>query len=262
MTAIQGYSSNNAADLQRAGTPSPGANTVGAASAETSASAAAPDSTESPAVTLSLSPQAQASLLAPSSALQDFPTVARNARTTVDADYAKLGMTTGDIYTTFSRWQTIFGTLDRRSLYAIASNAGTQFTAVERDAAKSFMTSQESAAMGIADGMPRDPTAAFKAAIDFLDGVSPEEKASFDWAKERASAQFNYELSMQRDGGVPDKVDSENPIVKMILSGLNALKALGDPSRQLEDMPQYRQAQQYFQSGPTSGSGNLLDVSA
>src|SRR5262249_23599373 len=156
------------------------------------------------------------------------------------------------IYTTGSQWQTIFGNMDRRSLYAVASNAGGQFTADEQGAARFFMARQESVAMGIADGMPRDPTAAFKAAIDFLDGFSPEDKASFDWAKERASAQFNYELSMQRDGQVPDKVDSENPIVKMILSGLNALKALGDPSRQLEDTPEYKQAQQLFQSQPTS----------
>jgi len=49
---------------------------------------------------------------------------------------------------------------------------------------------------------------------------------------------------MQADGKQPENVDSENPLVKLIRNALDAIKAGGDPSKQLEDMPQYRLAQQ------------------
>ena len=68
--------------------------------------------------------------------------------------------------------------MDRRTLFAIASNQGGQFSQAEMDAAQFTMDKQESDAMVAADPFNQDPAAAFKAAINYLDAGSPEEKAS------------------------------------------------------------------------------------
>ncbi|MGU3361023.1 hypothetical protein ACLBWX_11875 [Methylobacterium sp. M6A4_1b] len=86
----------------------------------------------------------------------------------------------------------------------------------------------------------------WKKAVTYLDNVSNEEKGSFDWAKQRAEFQFNYELSSRDEGKEPEKIDSTNPAVKLIKAALDGLKALNDPSKRIEDMPQYKQAQQLF----------------
>ena len=101
------------------------------------------------------------------------------SRQPIDAGYKTLGKT-GDIHTTFKEWQTVFGNMDRRSLYAVASNEGGQFTAEEQGAANSFMIDQEEKVMGLQPGMSlQNPAAADRALIGFLDNVSPEEKSSF-----------------------------------------------------------------------------------
>ena len=83
-----------------------------------------------------------------SGAKKDFATVAKEARATLDAGYRKLGKT-GDVYTTAEEWKTAFGGMDRRSLYAVASSAGGQFSKDEQGAAKYLMAQQQGAAMGL-----------------------------------------------------------------------------------------------------------------
>lgn len=197
-------------------------------------------------------------------ARKDFATVARDARATLDAGYGKLGKT-GDVYTTAEQWKTAFGGMDRRSLYAVASNAGGWFSREEQGAAKYLMAQQQGAAMGLDFGAVRfqsDPAAGYKAGIAFLDSVSDEEKASFEWAVQRAASQYAYEVLMRRDGKEPEILDSTNPVVKMVKGALDALAATDDPSKLLEDMPQYKQAEQLHAARESAGASSLINVSA
>jgi hypothetical protein len=194
-------------------------------------------------------------------ARKEFATVAKDARATLDAGYRRLGKT-GDIYTSAEEWKTAFGGMDRRSLYSVASNAGGWFSKEEQGAAKYLMAQQQGAAMGLDFGAVRfqsDPAGGYKAGIAFLDSVSDEEKASFEWAVQRAASQYAYEVLMRRDGKEPESLDSTNPVVKMVKGALDALAATDDPSKLLEDMPQYKQAEQLHAARESSG---LVDVSA
>jgi hypothetical protein len=104
-----------------------------------------------------------------------------------------------------------------------------------------------------------DMTAHMKAGVKFLDKVSDEEKTSIDWAMDRAGAQWNYEASLhntrkelqeleklsdgtpvgmllksakdlarknakREEGGEPEKLDSDNPLAKLVMNALNTMK--------------------------------------
>ncbi len=202
-----------------------------------------------------------------SGAKKDFVTVAKEARATLDAGYRKLGKM-GDIYTTAQEWKTAFGGMDRSLLHVVASDEGGQFSKDEQGAAKYLMAQQQGAAMGLDLGAIRfqsDPAAGYKAGLAFLDSVSEEEKASFEWAAQRAASQYAYEVLMRRDGEEPEILDSTNPIVKMIKGALEALATTDDPSNLLEDMPQYKQAERMHAAAAareSGGASGLIDVSA
>jgi hypothetical protein len=195
-----------------------------------------------------------------SSAGKTFAQVTADARARMDAKYGAMNASGKpfDFNSWEGRdWYTLFGDLDRRSLYAVASNAGGLFSKDEQDVAKSIMTQQQGLAMGLysgptslagnfADPFVGDYAARMKAGIAFLDNVSPEEKGSFDWAKQRASVQFSYETEMRRRGEEPEKLDSGSALVKMIKAAMDNLRDLNDPSKSLEDMPQYKQAETYY----------------
>ena len=197
-----------------------------------------------PASIVSLSSAATATL-PDRGARKDFATVAKDARASIDAGYQKSGKT-GDIYSTDAEWKTAFNGLDRRSLYAVASNEGGQFSEAEQMSAQYFMNKQVEQAIGLdhpANAM--NPTAAMqKAGIQFLDSVSDEEKTSITWARQRAAVQGAYEVLSRQEGKEPDDVDSDSPLVKLIRGGLEDLRRGGNPANQLEDTPEYKQAVQ------------------
>jgi hypothetical protein len=208
-----------------------------------------------PSVVVTLSPAAKAASASSASGQPDFAAVANNARATLDAGYKKLSKTP-DIYTNYNDWKGAFGGMDRRSLYAVASNKGGQFSKMEQGVAHEFMSDQQAAAMGLTNGtFQSDPAAGFKAGIAFFDGVSPEEKAgSFEWAQQRAAMHYGYESAMRQKGEKPENLNSDSPVVKMLKGAMDALRNLNDSSKKLEDMPQYQQAQNDFNSSGTSAS--------
>ena len=189
---------------------------------------------------------------------KDFATVAKDARATLDQGYARLGKQSS-IFTTHDEWMSIVGGLDRRSLHAIASNEGGQFSKYERGAAQSLMGHQQAEAMGLIDGTNMmDPAGSYLRGIRFLDGVSEEEKTSLVWATSRAISQQAYEGLAKSAGRMVENVDIDHPLVKLIRSALDAQAALGDPSKSVYDMPQYQQAKQL--AGEKKGlPANLVD---
>ncbi|BAI75868.1 hypothetical protein AZL_d00420 (plasmid) [Azospirillum sp. B510] len=205
---------------------------------------------------------------------KDFATVAKDARAALDAGYQKLGKT-GDIYTSFNDWQSVLGGLDRRSLHAIASNEGGQFNESERVGAQNVMDKQLNDAMGLDQATAaagKLTSDMFLKGVRFMDGVSDEEKTSMFWAEKRAGLQFSYEGRSRQEGKEPENVDSESPLAKLIKGGLENLRRTGDPSRQLKDTPEYRQAVQLseqLKAGLRAGSaaksasgGRAVDLTA
>jgi hypothetical protein len=247
----------------------------------------------SPAVVVSLSAQAKAALAAsatttpasPSYYGQFFPTrdgfpaaalaaavadpgaesssagkapaqVAADARASMDANYAAMKASGKPFdYNSFEGkdWHALMGNLDRRSLNAVSTNSGGQFSRQEQDMAQSMMSQQQGLAMGLYSGpssqagkyidpFAGDVAAKLKAGVKFLDGVSNDEKASVPWAFSRASAQYGYEAMSEKQGETPENLDSDSPLVRLIKAALDSMKDRPDratttgPIRTAEDL--------------------------
>jgi len=168
---------------------------------------------------------------------KSFKQVAIDARAGMDAQYAAM-KASGKPFDSNSwegkDWNTVMGNLDRRSLYAVRSNEGGQFSKEEQDMAQSFMVRQQGLAMGLysgptsKEGTFKSPFGSlsdgFKNGIKFLDSVSSEEKSSVEWVVARASAQIGYESVAENERRVPEKLDSENPLAQLITRSMKAMK--------------------------------------
>lgn len=151
---------------------------------DTGAATATEDSTtQSPASTVTLSAAAKAAL-----ADTPFETIIANARSKFDAALTKAGATSpldedGALAIDLSG-------LDRRELWAAASNAGDGFSAAEQQAAALEMTSRFDIAMAGPTAVAR-ATGAIKglyvAALAWLDSASVEEKQSSGYAAQRSA---------------------------------------------------------------------------
>lgn len=119
---------------------------------------------------------------------------------------------------------TVFSGLDRRSLFAVASNGGGLFSDTEQKAALSLMNKQQDEAAKRADPTGNDASARLKAGIAFLDGVSAEEKASANWSVQRAASQLAYENAVRAENKPSLVADSQSPVVRMIKEAMAAKK--------------------------------------
>lgn len=168
---------------------------------------------------------------------KSFSQVALDARSSMDAQYAAM-KASGKPFDANSwegkDWNSVMGSLDRRSLYAVRSNEGGQFSKAEQDMAQSFMVQQQGLAMGLYEGPTSkaglfvSPFASvsdgFKNGVHFLDSVSSEEKSSVEWGVARASAQITYENAAENEHKTPEKLDSESFLSQVITSAMKAMK--------------------------------------
>lgn len=94
----------------------------------------------------------------------------------------------------------LMGDLDRRSLNAVATNEGGLFSKDEQDAAKALMQQQARLASGYYSGpddqkknwkdpFANDPVGRAKAAMNFLENMSPEEKNTPQWLSQHMTLQ-------------------------------------------------------------------------
>ncbi|SDR45324.1 hypothetical protein [Pseudovibrio sp. Tun.PSC04-5.I4] len=180
--------------------------------------------------------------------------VASDARSALDARYKETGVTSSqyrNITGTFRRETFDALDFDRRTLFAIVSNEGGQFTTEEMSAADSAMDDQVRKAMyGEAPSL-KPHAQSYRDAINFLDNeASPEEKASFEWAKARATAMTSYKM---QTGRIDDDLKSDNPTVNLLLVAYEELfEAYNkDMHSRLEDMPSYANAQQQWKDEST-----------
>ncbi len=235
------------------------------------------DGARDTAAVVTLSETAQASLVTQTATQtagkKDFATVAKDTRAAIDAKYAELaanGKPMDYMHATQESWDTVYGRLDRRALFAIASNSDGSFSKDEQDTAQSIMSQQQGQAMMAADPTGNDLAARFRAGVAFLEGVSDEEKGSANWAVQRAANQFGYEQTMRSSGREPDDLDSENPLVAMIKGAMDRLKdkspesvATGGYVKDLKDMPLFRDGVPAVAAGPgPSPQIRALDIRA
>src|SRR6201987_2176369 len=135
-----------------------------------------PDTNAATNLTLSAAARAQ---LASATTLKDFTTVTSDARSALDGLYTAAnvkgpisdeGATTIDL-----------SSFDRRSLFAIATNNGGKFSPDEQKVASTELANRYNDALAPAAATSKltgDFSSVYKAALDYLDGASGEEKAT------------------------------------------------------------------------------------
>ncbi|UGY16615.1 hypothetical protein [Bradyrhizobium septentrionale] len=158
-------------------------------------------STSNAATNLTLSDAARAQIA--KAQLPDFATVTSDARVTLDRLYTVAGVkapivdgkTTIDLLT-----------LDRRSLFAISTNNGGKFTPDEQAVAATELKQRFDTALAPSLATTRltgDYSVSYKAALDYLDGASDEEKAAATWASQRSAVLKGYQATQQDPNTAP-----------------------------------------------------------
>lgn len=159
------------------------------------------------ATNLTLSDAARARLA--KAPLPDFATVTRDARTTLDRLYTVAGVKKPivDGKTTID-----LSTLDRRSLFAISTNNGGKFTPDEQAVAATELKQRFDKALAPSLATTRltgDYSVSYKAALDYLDGASDEEKATATWASQRAAVLKGYQATQQDPNKAPSGITGD-----------------------------------------------------
>jgi len=202
-TTANPYAQYGSAYARAAATPSLAATLSGDGSAgDLSASA-----TSNAATNLTLSDAARAQLA--KAPLPDFATVTNEARTTLDRLYTVAGVTKPivDGKTTID-----LSTMDRRSLFAISTNNGGKFTPDEQAVAATELKQRFDKALAPSLATTRltgDYSVSYKAALDYLDGASDEEKATATWASQRAAVLKGYQATQQDPNKAPSGITGD-----------------------------------------------------
>ncbi len=179
------------------------------------------------------------------SAGKDFSQVAIDARASMDNNYERLesiGKSYPPNNAPAESRNSLLGELDRRALYAVASNQGEMFTKDEQAIARNKMNQQQGLAMGLYSGPTSekdqfsDPfvgnmASKFKAGIEFLDAVGNEEKGtSFEYAHQRAGVQKAYESASIKNGEIPEDFMSDSPLIMLLYEAMDAAEKFGSKS--------------------------------
>ncbi|MGY2905991.1 hypothetical protein [Bradyrhizobium sp. URHC0002] len=161
-----------------------------------------PDNSAATNLTLS---QAARERLASGTASKDFTTVTSEARAALDALYAAAkvkgpigadGKATVDL-----------SSLDRRSLFAVATNNAGKFSPDEQKAATTELGNRFDNVLAPAAATSKltgDFSSLYKAALDYLNGASDEEKATATWSAQRDAVLKGVQATLQNPAVVPD----------------------------------------------------------
>ncbi len=204
VSSVTGYGSTSYALLNTATTTS---TTSGAAASAYGQSAAA-SSTSASSVNITLSAEAQAALAAQTDNRTTDAVVA-DARSALDKLLAgakatsalKDGKATIDV-----------SGLDRRTLYAIASNHGGKFSIEEQVVASLQMKATRDASLSASASAMRvtgDYVGLYKAALANLEAAGPEEKASGQWAKDKAALTEGLKQAQAKPGVQPTGIEDD-----------------------------------------------------
>jgi hypothetical protein len=181
-----------------------------------------PDGNAATNLTLSDAARAQ---LAKVSTSKDFAGVTADARATLDGLYAAAkvkGPIAADGKTTVD-----LSSLDRRSLFAIATNNGGKFSADEQKTANTELVNRFKDVLAPAVATSKltgDFSPVYKAALDFLDSASGEEKATAIWSAQRAAVLKGVQATQQNPTTAPAGI-TDDPVAAYL-----AQDASGSPT--------------------------------
>jgi hypothetical protein len=102
--------------------------------------------------------------------------------------------------------------LDRRGLYAIASNKGGKFSIEEQVVASLQMKADRDTALSASASAMRvtgDYAGLYKAALAHLEAAGPEEKAMGQWAKDKAALTEGLRQATAKPGVAPSGIDRD-----------------------------------------------------
>lgn len=201
----------------------------------------------------------------------DFATVGKNARTVLDAGIADYGQTPGT-QTNEQQWIKIFGGMDRRSLYSVASNQGGQFTGQEQSVAKTLMDNQLTNS-GDVDSAKKtgQQVTAYGQRVEYLNTASAEEKNSPAWAYSMADAQTAARMA-DINARMPP-MSGSSPLLSTLLGAMYSVRSqsagtvnfgsvnsLADITSQAWARPFKSQIESSFAAGYTAGGSLSLSV--
>jgi hypothetical protein len=175
--------------------------------ADTSAQAKAANNATA-AVNVTLSAEAQAALKAQTDT-RATDSVISEARSAIDAllKAAKAPSALKDGKATID-----LSDLDRRELYAVASNRGGKFPLEEQVVATLELKSRQAEALAGPAASARitgDYATLYQTAIDRLDAAGPEEKATGQWAKDRAALVEGRKQAIAKPGVAPTDIEGD-----------------------------------------------------
>jgi hypothetical protein len=174
----------------------------------------------SAATNLTLSDAARAQL-ASASTSKNFTTVTADARSALDGLYAAAkvkGPVGDDGKTTIE-----LSSFDRRSLVAIATNNGGKFTPDEQKVASTELANRFNDALAPAAATSKltgDFSPLYKAALDYLDSASSEEKATATWSAQRAAVLKGVQATQQNPTTAPTGIASD-PVAAYLAQNAN-----------------------------------------
>jgi hypothetical protein len=204
VSSVTGYGSTSYALLNTATTST----TSGAAATTAYGQSTAAASTGGSSVNVTLSAQAQAALAAQTDNRATDAVVA-DARLALDKLLAgaKASSALKDGKATIN----VSG-LDRRGLYAIASNQGGKFPIEEQVVASLQMKATRDAALSAPASAMRvtgDYAGLYKAALANLEAAGPEEKAMGQWAKDKAALTEGLKQATAKPGVQPTGIEGD-----------------------------------------------------
>lgn len=218
MTTINPYSSTYAPGLTASQTAAQRAQQA-AAQAKTRDDS---PTINTPAVNVTLSPAAQAALKAQTDA-RAIEAVVAEARTQITARLKAAGTSSAlkDGNSTID-----LSDLDRRTLYAVASNKGgpmgNSFPMDQQVVAALALKDQHDTALAGLAAQARltgDYASLYQAGLDQLDAAGPEEKATAAWANERAALVEGRKQAIARPGLAPAGIENDSVAAYMKETG-------------------------------------------
>jgi len=201
---LPGYAQYGAAYARTAGAQTSLANILNGASDDV-----LPGASSNAATNLTLSAAAKAQL-ANATAAKDFTTVISDSRAALDKLYKAANVTAP--YDASGKPTIDLSSLDRRALYAVASNSGGKFTEAEQNLAAVTRIAGFNAALSPPTQTAKltgDYSAVYKAAADYLDGASSEEKATSTWQAERTAVAKGLTATQSDPTKVPSGISGD-----------------------------------------------------
>ena len=180
-----------------------------------------PDSNAATNLTLSDAARAQ---LAGTAAQKDFSAVTSEARTALDGLYAAAkvkGPIGADGNTTID-----LSSFDRRALFAILTNNGGKFSLDEQKAANTELGDRFNNALAPATATAKltgDFSSLYKAALDYLNGASGEEKATATWSALRSAVQKGVQATQQDPTTAPANIPKNDPVAAYLAQSADSV---------------------------------------